>query len=102
MGYGVTMSKQCYTHLSDTDRETLSLGLTRGQSLRTMAKGLGRAPSTVSRELGRNTTARPPLSRLHGTDAGRSPRTSTAAAAQIPGSLAVAVCEDAFGRGLLT
>ena len=48
------MSKQCYTHLSDADRETLSLGLTHGQSLRTMAKVLGRAPSTVSRELGRN------------------------------------------------
>jgi len=50
------MSKQCYTHLSDTDRETLSLGLTHGQSLRIMAKVLGRAPSTVSRELARNTT----------------------------------------------
>ena len=50
------MSKQCYTHLSDADRETLSLGLTHGQSLRTMAKVLGRSPSTVSRALGRNTT----------------------------------------------
>ena len=50
------MSKQCYTHLSDADRETLSLGLTHGQSLRTMAKVLGRAPSTVSREVGRNRT----------------------------------------------
>ena len=56
MGYGVAMSKQYYTHLSDTDRETLSLGLTHGQSLRTMAKVLGRAPSTVSREVGRNRT----------------------------------------------
>ena len=56
MGYGVAMSKQYYTHLSDTDRETLSLGLTHGHSLRTMARVLGRAPSTVSRELGRNTT----------------------------------------------
>ena len=50
------MSKQCYTHLSDADRETLSLGLTHGQSLRMMARVLGRAPSTVSRELARNTT----------------------------------------------
>jgi hypothetical protein len=39
MGEGVAMSKQCYTHLSDMDRETVSLGLTQGQSLRTMAKG---------------------------------------------------------------
>ena len=42
--------------MSAEDRETLSLGLTQGQSLRTMAKVLGRAPSTVSRELSRNTT----------------------------------------------
>ena len=34
----------------------MSLGLTHGQSLRMMARVLGRAPSTVSRELARNTT----------------------------------------------
>ena len=45
-----------YRHMSAEDRETLSLGLTQGQSLRTIAKVLGRAPSTVSRELSRNTT----------------------------------------------
>ncbi len=50
------MSKPCDTHLSDTDRETLSPGLIHGQSLRIMAKVLGRAPSTMRRELGRNTT----------------------------------------------
>ena len=50
------MTQQCYTHLSDTDREALSLGLAQGQSLRTMAQVSGRAPSTMSRELGRNTT----------------------------------------------
>ncbi len=54
MGYGVAMSQQCYTHLSDADRETLSLGLTQGHSLRMMARALGRAPSTVSREVARN------------------------------------------------
>jgi transposase, IS30 family len=48
------MSKQCYTHLSNTDRETLSLGLAQGQALRTMARVLGRALSTVSREVARN------------------------------------------------
>ena len=48
------MLKQCYTHLSDTDRETLSLGLAHGHSLRTMARALGRAPSTISREVTRN------------------------------------------------
>ena len=56
MGYGVAMSKRMLHTLECEDRETLSLGLTHGQSLRTMAKVLGRAPSTVSRELARNTT----------------------------------------------
>jgi transposase, IS30 family len=54
MGYGVAMTPHCYTHLSDTDREPLSLGLAQGQSLRTRV--LGRAPSTLSRESARNTT----------------------------------------------
>jgi hypothetical protein len=43
MGYGVAMPKQSYTLLSAEDRETLSLGLTHGHSLRTMARVLGRA-----------------------------------------------------------
>ena len=54
MGYGVAMRKHCYPHVSAEERETLSLGFTRGHSLRTMARLLGRAPSTVSRELARN------------------------------------------------
>lgn len=41
------------------ERETLSLGLARGQSLRTMASVLGQAPSTVSRELARNARRAP-------------------------------------------
>src|SRR5512141_3106256 len=40
MGYGVAMLKQCYTHLSAEDRETLSLGLTHGHSLRTPAHAI--------------------------------------------------------------
>lgn len=48
------MANQCYTHMSVEERETLSLGLAQGQSLRTMATVLGRAPSTVSREVARN------------------------------------------------
>jgi len=42
--------------MSAEERETLSLGLAGGHSLRTMARVLGRAPSTVSRESARNTT----------------------------------------------
>ena len=41
--------------MSAEDRETLSLGLAHGHSLRTMARVLGRGPSTVSRESARNT-----------------------------------------------
>ena len=50
------MAKQSYTHLSFEERETLSLGLSQGQSLRTMAAVLGRSPSSVSREHARNAT----------------------------------------------
>lgn len=48
------MKKKCYTHLSVEERETLSLGLAQGQSLRTIARVLGRTPSTLSREHARN------------------------------------------------
>jgi IS30 family transposase len=56
MGYGVAMGTRSYRHISAEDRETLSLGLAHGQSLRTMASVLGRAPSPVRREWARNTT----------------------------------------------
>ncbi len=48
------MLTRSYRHLSAEERETLSLGLARGYSLRTMARVLGRAPSIVSREHARN------------------------------------------------
>ncbi|MDP1945856.1 MAG: helix-turn-helix domain-containing protein, partial [Nitrospirota bacterium] len=44
------MHTRSYKHMSAEERETLSLGLAHGQSLRTMARVLGRAPSTLSRE----------------------------------------------------
>ena len=50
------MNKKCYTHLSHEERETLSLGLALGQTIRTMATILGRAPSTLSRETARHAT----------------------------------------------
>ena len=59
MGYGVAMRTRSYRHMSAEERETLSLGLAHGQSLRTMASVLGRAPSTVSRELARNAVRGP-------------------------------------------
>ncbi|MGE3979461.1 MAG: IS30 family transposase, partial [Nitrospira sp.] len=50
------MHTRSYRHLSADERETLSLGLAHGHSVRTMAAVLGRAPSTVSREVARNVT----------------------------------------------
>ncbi|MBS0153905.1 MAG: IS30 family transposase [Nitrospira sp.] len=49
------MPTRSYTHLTAEERETLSVGLAHGHSLRTMARILGRAPSTLSREVARNT-----------------------------------------------
>jgi len=40
--------------LSLAEREEISRGLAQGQSMRQMAESLGRAPSTVSREIARN------------------------------------------------
>jgi transposase, IS30 family len=50
------MHTRSYRHLSADERETLSLGSAHGHSVRTMARVLGRAPSTVSREVARNAT----------------------------------------------
>ncbi len=50
------MHTRSYRHLSAEERETVSLGLAHGLSIRAMAQLLGRAPSTVSRELSRNAT----------------------------------------------
>jgi transposase, IS30 family len=54
MNYGVAMRTRSYRHMSAEERETLSLGLARGHSLRTMATVLRRAPSTMSRDQARN------------------------------------------------
>ncbi len=59
MGYGVAMQTRSYRHMSAEERETLSLGLARGHSLRTMATVLRRASSTVSREHTRNAVREP-------------------------------------------
>ena len=48
IGYGVAMPKNCYTHLSVDERETLRLGMAHGYSMRTMARVVKRAPSTVN------------------------------------------------------
>ena len=46
--------KRSVRHLSLLEREEISRGVARGESLRVIAQRLGRAPSTVSREVARN------------------------------------------------
>ena len=45
---------KCYNHLSLKERELLASGLEQGQSLRAIGEQLGRAHTTLSRELKRN------------------------------------------------
>jgi len=45
-------------HLSLEEREEISRGVSSGQSIRAIARGLGRSPSTISRELNRHGTRR--------------------------------------------
>ena len=46
--------RRCASALTLAEREEISRALTVGQSLRSIAAVLGRAPSTISREIGRN------------------------------------------------
>nr|WP_245630836.1 helix-turn-helix domain-containing protein [Candidatus Nitrospira nitrificans] len=87
--------------MSAEDRETLSVGLAHGHSLRMMASVLGRAPSTISRESARNTTRGHPYractAQIRATARAWQPRRPR----KTPGSLALAVREDASSRELL-
>ena len=49
-----TRPRRSAVQLSVAEREEISLGLRSGLSLRAIARGLGRSPSTVSREIARN------------------------------------------------
>lgn len=44
-----------YQHLTISEREKILVGITQEKSIREMAQAIGRAPSTVSREIQRNT-----------------------------------------------
>jgi IS30 family transposase len=58
MVHHTTPRELCYTHLSVNEREEIAVGLEQGKSLRMIAAVLGRSPSSVSREIKRNS---PPL-----------------------------------------
>ena len=45
---------QCYSHLSIVEREEISRGLARGESVRAIGRELGRSASSIRREIGRN------------------------------------------------
>jgi IS30 family transposase len=54
MSKSVTNQEKCYTHLTLAEREEIAVGLEREESMRSIAKALGRNPSSISREIGRN------------------------------------------------
>ena len=51
----ITDKGNCSTHFSPEEREKIAIGLERGESIRNIAKKLGRSPSSVGREIRRNT-----------------------------------------------
>jgi IS30 family transposase len=55
MKYYTTIHQKCYTHFSGDEREEIAVGLEQGKSLREIAANLARSPSSVSREIRRNT-----------------------------------------------
>jgi IS30 family transposase len=50
------MPHQQYTHISNEERIIIENRLENGESLRKIASAIGRSPSTLSREIGRNCT----------------------------------------------
>ena len=48
------MQKHKYTRLGNQERESISRGLAQKRSIREIAREIGRSPSTVSREIKRN------------------------------------------------
>jgi transposase, IS30 family len=59
--------------LSEAEREEIALGLAAGRSLRAIARQLGRAPSTISREVARNRLSRGQAARDHAAAGGQGP-----------------------------
>ena len=56
---------RCYSHLSDDEREQISLAKALGHSIGAIAQAIGRPKSTISRELSRNKLPSGRYSPLH-------------------------------------
>lgn len=48
------MTKRTYEQISESERHAIALGLQQKQSIRAIARALGRSPSTIGREVSRN------------------------------------------------
>ena len=48
------MSHKSYQQITESERHAIALGLQQKQSIRAISRALGRSPSTISREIGRN------------------------------------------------
>jgi DNA-binding CsgD family transcriptional regulator len=59
-GIGPAQRRRSRLALTLAEREVISRGVTAHQSVRPIARSLGRAPSTVSREMSRNDGYDPP------------------------------------------
>ncbi|MBN8748047.1 MAG: helix-turn-helix domain-containing protein [Variovorax sp.] len=53
-GFRPPLRSRCTTALTLAEREQISRAVVNGQSIRSIAAVLGRAPSTISREINRN------------------------------------------------
>jgi IS30 family transposase len=62
-----TILEKCYTHFSRDEREEIAIGREQRKSLREIASSLGRSPSSVNREIRRNTPPCPGQERFHST-----------------------------------
>jgi IS30 family transposase len=60
---------RCYSHLSDDEREQISLAKALGHSIGAIAQAIGRPKSTISRELSRNKLPSGRYSPLHAAEA---------------------------------
>ena len=58
------MPKRTYEQIKETERHAIALGLQQKQSIRAIARALGRSPSTISREIHRNAGGNGDVSRF--------------------------------------